>query len=89
MVSCAWERMSLYSYVVNVKKRSKEKTIGPCPCELCSRFGTVRREKRENWYNRTVVWIGVRSSGCRCTGFIFYRPGCCIAEKNICILMYY
>ena len=41
--------------MVNVTKRSKEKTIGPCPCELCSRWYCEERKKKET--GTTVVWI--------------------------------
>ena len=42
------------------KEEIKEKTIGPCPCELCSLWYCKERKKT----GTTVAWIRVRSSGC-------------------------
>ena len=48
---------------------------GKCKEEIMQNnpaVGTVGREKGKNEITGAIVWIGVRSSGCRCTGFIIF-----------------
>ena len=52
--------------MVNVKKISKEKTIGPCPCELCSRWYCEERKKKGKLVQQnsgmdrgTIQWMSV------------------------------